>query len=134
MFQTINLVVQLFMLFILGIAYYAFRSRRYLRHAKLMTFGWAVNIASFLLIMVPSLMMNAGTFLVPPIIFFDVMSIVHIPIGAAAMLLSTILVVRWAFNAGKVKGCMGKWPMRATMITWAASIVIGVSIYLTMPS
>lgn len=40
--------------------------------------------------------MNVGTFLVPPIIFFDAVSIVHIPIGATVMLLSTFLLVRWA--------------------------------------
>jgi hypothetical protein len=99
-----------------------------------MTLAWAVNIASFLLIMVPSLMVNANTFLVPPIVFFDVVSIVHIPIGAAAMLLSTFLVVRWALNSGQVSGCIAKWAMRTTMIAWVVSIVIGASIYFTMPS
>jgi uncharacterized membrane protein YozB (DUF420 family) len=134
MFQTINLAVQLILLLFLGVGYYAFRGRQYKRHARLMTLAWAINIASFLLIMTPSLMMNAGTFLIPPIIFFDVVSIAHIPLGATALLLSTYLVARWAFNSGRTNGCVGKWPMRATMLTWTASIVIGAAIYFTMPS
>lgn len=65
-------------------------------HAQLMTLAFGMNTISFLLVMVPGLKMNAGTFLVSPLIFFDVVSIIHIPIDVAAMLLSTFMVFRWA--------------------------------------
>ena len=55
-------------------------------HAQLMTLAFGMSTITFLLVMVPG----------AAVIFFDVVSIVHIPIGAAAMLLSTFLVVRWA--------------------------------------
>jgi uncharacterized membrane protein YozB (DUF420 family) len=132
--QTINLFIQVLMLGMLVAAYLLFRRKRFIMHARLMTVAFGMNIISFILVMVPSLTANGGNFLVEPIMTFNVVSIVHIPIGIAAMLLSAFLIVRWASNSYKVGGCRGKWLMRATLLTWATSILIGISIYVSMPS
>jgi uncharacterized membrane protein YozB (DUF420 family) len=99
-----------------------------------MAVAWFLNIVSFILVMVPSLITNVSTFTDPETPIFNASSIVHIPIGIAAFILSTYLVLRWAFNSGDIRKCFGKGLMRATMITWMLSLIIGIVIYLTMPS
>ncbi len=122
------------MLGMLVAAYVLFRRKEYVRHAHFMPLAFGINIASYLLVMIPSLAMSASTFFVPPIVIFDVVSVVHIPTGAIAMLLSAFLVFRWASHSYATSGCKGKLLMRSTMITWSASILIGTSIYFMITS
>ena len=70
--QTINLVIQILMLGMLVWAYHLYRKKQFMRHAHLMTLAFGMNIASFLLVMTPSIFMSAGTLLVQPITFFNV--------------------------------------------------------------
>ncbi|OPY32009.1 MAG: hypothetical protein A4E32_01618 [Methanomassiliicoccales archaeon PtaU1.Bin124] len=116
MSQDINLVLQITMLAFLLVAYMSFRKKRMNRHAQLTTVAWAMNVVSFLLVMIPSWSMTQSTILDPPITTFTVASLVHIPIGALGLILSTFLVVRWSLNSGNVQACYGKWLMRTTMV------------------
>jgi uncharacterized membrane protein YozB (DUF420 family) len=134
MTQTIDLILEIGILVMTIGGYMAFRAKRYNWHGQLMALGFAMILVSFLLVMVPSLLMNYMTFLDPATGVFDAASIVHIPFGILGLGLGALLVIKWARNDYNVNNMKAPWLMRATMVSWVANVVLGAAIYFTMPS
>jgi uncharacterized membrane protein YozB (DUF420 family) len=132
--QTINLVLQFGILIMTFAGYLAFRKRKLSWHGQLMTISFSMILVSFLLVMVPSLIMNYMTFNNPKSLVFDWTSIIHIPFGILGMGLGALLVIRWARNEYKFNKMKSPLLMRATMVSWVANVVLGAAIYFTMPS
>ena len=130
----VNLCLQLGILVLLLVGYGFFRMKKYLWHAQVMMVSFFMILASFLVAMLPSLLVNYSTFLDPSTVVFDTASIVHIPIGIAGFALGSYLVARWARNGFRTTNMKATWLMRSTMALWIASIAIGIVIYFTMPS
>jgi len=134
MTQVINLALEVGILLMAGLGYYFFRARKYHWHAQLMTIGFAMIVVSFLLVMLPSLLMTYMTFLDPATVVFDTASLLHIPLGILGMALGAFLVIRWAQNDYRLNDMKAAWTMRATMVTWVANVLLGAAIFFTMPS
>jgi len=132
--QTINLGIQIVILLFVIAAYFYARNQKFIWHAEFVTMGFVMILISFLLVMVPSLLMNYNTFLDPNTVVFDIASIVHIPLGIAVTVLGAILVIRWARNDYSLDNMKATLLMRATIVTWAASVLTGAAIYFSMPS
>jgi uncharacterized membrane protein YozB (DUF420 family) len=132
--QTIDLVLQFGILLMTVIGFLSFKKKKLQWHAELMTIAFAMILVSFLLVMLPSLVMSYMTFGNPSSVVFDVSSIIHIPFGIIGLGLGAYLVIRWARNDYIVNNMKAKFLMRATMVSWIANVLIGAVIYFTMPS
>lgn len=132
--QTIDLGLQIGIILMVVIGYIFFRNKKYNWHAQLMTIGFFMIITSFLLVMIPSLLMTYTTFSDPNTVVFDTSSILHIPFGIAGLVLGGFLVIRWARNDYKLNNMKAKWLMRSTAVVWVVNILFGAAIYFTMPS
>lgn len=132
--QTINLGIHIGILLFVIVGYFFVRKQKFIWHAQLNTIAIAMILTSFLLVMIPSLLMTYNTFLDPTTVVFDIASIVHIPLGIAVMVLGAILMIRWARNDYSLNNMKAPLLMRATIVTWAASVLTGATIYFTMPS
>ena len=132
--QTINLGIHIGILLFVIIGYLFVRKRKFFWHAQLNTIGFAMILISLLLVMTPSLLMNYNTFLDPATVMFDMASIVHLPLGILVMVLGSILVIRWARNDYRFDNMKATLMMRATLVSWAASVITGAVIYFSMPS
>lgn len=132
--QVIDLILQFAILAMVIIGFVYTRKKKYHWHGTLMAVGFSMILVSFLLVMVPSLVMNYMTFTDPNAIVFDASSIVHIPFGITGLFLGAYLVYKWARNDFKPNNMKGKLLMRATAASWAANVIIGAVIFFTMPS
>ena len=134
MSQTFDLVLQVGVLIMTAVGFYTFKKRKLQWHAQLMTISLSMIITSFILVMLPSLIMNYMTFLNKKTVVFDASSIIHIPFGIIGLFLGVYLVARWARNEYKFINMKATLLMRLTMFSWIANIVLGAIIYFTMPS
>ncbi len=132
--QTINLGIHIVILLLVIVGYAFFKKRKFIWHAQMMTVGFIVILISFFLVMIPSLIMNYNTFLDPATVLFDTASIVHIPIGTAGIVMGAFLVIRWARNDYRLDNMKSTGLMRATLVNWIANVLIGATIYFSMPS
>jgi uncharacterized membrane protein YozB (DUF420 family) len=132
--QTIDLGIQIGIILMVIIGYVFFKNKKFNWHAQLMTISFFMIIVSFLLVMVPSLLMTYMTFLEPTTMVFDTSSIIHIPFGTAGLVLGGFLVIRWARNDYRLNNMKSKWLMRSTAIIWIVNVLFGAAIYFTMPS
>lgn len=132
--QTINLAIEVVILVLTIAGYWAFRRGRYNWHGQLMVIGFAMPLVSFLLVMVPSLLVTYTTFTDPRTVVFDAASIVHIPLGVVGMGLGGLLVAKWARNDYRLANMKATWLMRTTAVSWVGNVLLGSLIFLTMPS
>jgi uncharacterized membrane protein YozB (DUF420 family) len=132
MSQTIDLILQFGILIMTAVGFYSFKKRKLLWHAQLMTIALAMIITSFLLVMLPALLMSYTTFNDPANPVFDWSSIIHIPFGILGLFLGGFLVVRWARNEYTLKNMKATILMRATMFCWVINIILGTTIFFTM--
>jgi len=134
MSQTIDLILQFGILIMTGVGFYTFKKRKLQWHAQLMTIALAMILTSFLLVMLPGLLMSYMTFNNPSTPVFDWSSIIHIPFGIIGLFLGGYLVVRWARNDYKFNNMKATFLMRLTMFSWVVNIILGTTIYFTMTS
>jgi uncharacterized membrane protein YozB (DUF420 family) len=134
MSQTFDLILQIGILIMTVVGFYTFKKRKLLWHAQLMTISLSMIITSFLLVMLPALIMSYMTFNNPSTPVFDWSSIIHIPFGIIGLFLGGYLVARWARNGYKLNNMKATWLMRVTMFCWVVNILLGATIYFTMTS
>ncbi len=132
--QILDLSIQFTLLILVIIGYIYFRKKKFNWHAQLMTIGFFMILVSFLLVMVPSLLLTYNTFLDPATAVFDAASIIHIPLGTAGLIIGGILVARWARNDYKLTNMKAKWLMRSAAVLWISNVVLGAVIFFTMSS
>jgi uncharacterized membrane protein YozB (DUF420 family) len=132
--QILDLVLQASIFIMVWVGYIFFRKKKYIWHAQLMTIAFFMILVSFLLVMLPSLIMTYNTFLDPATTMFDTSSIIHIPLGTAGLLTGGFLVVRWARNDFTLTHIKAPRLMWSTAILWTSNVVIGAIIFFTMSS
>jgi hypothetical protein len=132
--QTMDLVILAGLAMLTVVGYLAFRKKSYLWHGQLMTIGVVITVMTFLLVMLPGLLMTYTTLLDPATAFFDAVSLIHIPLGMLGLGLGAYLVLRWAKNGYKLANMKATGLMRATAVAWIANVAVGAMIFFSMPS
>jgi uncharacterized membrane protein YozB (DUF420 family) len=129
--SSVSLVIQVLTLAMLIFAYAHFKSHHDKKvHGSVTSVAYVLNMLTILLIMIPALFNDLGDIGSNPSELLHVLILVHTPLAVVATLLATYVVLRWAAHSFELNGCRGKRLMGATMITWSASIVLGIAVYL----
>jgi uncharacterized membrane protein YozB (DUF420 family) len=99
-------------------------------HSAMTSVAYALNMLTIFFVMIPVTIDSLGDISANPSELVHLLIIIHVPLAIVATLLSSYVVLRWAARPFKTNGCRGKRLMRATMVTWTASIVLGIAVYL----
>ena len=116
---------------LLALGYLRFRAGDLRGHGLILVAATVIHYASVITLMIPVLLSEYPSFISSPLATFSLLNIAHDATGGAAMILAAYISIRWIANHLNPKGCIGKTLMRATIITWAASLIIGLIIHLT---
>lgn len=125
---SINLIVQVVILLLLIAGYNYKRGKKYQSHGIIMMTTLFAHLLLIAIVMVPSLIINAGAVLTEPIL--GLIIALHAISGALAAGLAIVIVVAWRSQPQEKLGCRKrKGLMRPTFILWATSILLGVLFY-----
>ncbi|MBI0582957.1 MAG: hypothetical protein ISF22_01885 [Methanomassiliicoccus sp.] len=129
-----NLVLQLIILLLLVLGGALMKFWKNLRlHPIVLTLATVLNIASVVLVMLPSTRRALPGSWDNIDMAFGLL-LVHHSIGLVALAFSVVLVGGWLLSGRKPNGCPGsaknkKWIMRITFSTWALSLILGIFLY-----
>jgi len=128
----INLVLQLATVAILAAGFLVKRRGKIREHGLMMAVGMALNMASFLLVMGPSLYsLSIGGSL-----FRDLPSntsivvILHAGIGSVAMVLGTWIVAAWGLRRDLRYCVKRKMAMSVTFLLWSTALLLGIVLFM----
>lgn len=128
--RNIDLAIQLFLLFMLILAYWMVRTKKNMKvHAWLFLSLTVINIASVLLIMVPAFLAESEEIVATPFTEHSIIMWTHHLIGLLAIALSVYILARWGVDRKKAGPCGGKRIMRFAYSTWSLSIILGLLLY-----
>jgi uncharacterized membrane protein YozB (DUF420 family) len=123
----INLLVQIALFFILVIAAFQARRRRYDSHLKLMRAAVIINAVAIVAVMNPSFfrvlpfaVRNPGA--PGPTVMWP-----HVALGAVAELMGAYLIIRLGLEPASAPRLRG--VMALTLILWLAALAVGVTLY-----
>jgi uncharacterized membrane protein YozB (DUF420 family) len=129
--SQVSLAIQIITLAMLAFAILHYKRRHDMKiHSALTSLAYLLNMLTILLIMIPVTIDSIGDISANPSELVHLLIIVHVPLAILATLLSSYVVIRWTARSFKPSGCRGKRLMRATMVTWTSSIVLGIAVYL----
>jgi len=128
---TPTVITQIFLMALLALGYLRYRSGDLRGHGLILVAATIIHYASVILQMIPVLLSEYPYFTSAPLASFTLLNVAHDATGGVAMILAAYISARWLANGLNPKGCMGKNLMRVTIITWAASLLIGLIIHLT---
>jgi uncharacterized membrane protein YozB (DUF420 family) len=124
--SQINLAFQIMILVILFVTLALWQKHKNFLHGLTMLIAVVLNIASFLVIMLPSLL-SVG---IPQL--SDVVSLVifaHATLGVTTMILGLWLVGSWHLQSS-IQNCAAKKKvMRLTAVLWLVALLLGVLLY-----
>ncbi len=130
---TLSLVLQLVVLALIIIAYELRRRFKFRLHGFCMFFAFAIHLAVIGAIMIPSYVEA----LIPitlskPQSEISLLSLAHVPVGTAAIVLAAWIMATWRFR-GQTEYCRSKKPtMRVTFVLWLIALGIGVVFYFVL--
>ena len=127
---TINLIIQIVVLFLLLYGYLLKRQLRFRQHGITMFTAVVLHLASVFAIMIPSFVLAlVPDFIVPNVYgLTSVVTLVMVVTGALAVSLGVWLVASWRFH--DVKGCFKKKRIMLTTIAmWLVSLSLGIVLY-----
>lgn len=127
---TFSLTIQFIVLFLLLYGYWLKRKLKFPQHGTVMSAALASHLALIFAIMVPAFTIAiVPTFVVPHVSgLTSLISLVHVPIGVAAVSLGVWLVFSWRRQG--LKSCFKrKKIMVITMTVWLASLILGIALY-----
>ena len=122
----VNMALQALTLTILLASLVLKRMRKHLLHGATMLVSVALNAASFLLIMGPSLL-NLREFIT--LYTFDQLALaamIHAALGTVAEALGIYIVVLWLLKPTIQRCIRRKKLMRRTFVLWVSALVIGI--------
>ena len=126
----VDLVIQIAILVALVLDYFFIRKKSLRQHGALMTSAFVVSTILLIVIMLPPFLEESteiieNVFGVESLLFLS-----HHVFGLVAELLGGFLVLRWVLKASDVSSCKGKNLMRAVVITWIVSILLGIVLFI----
>ena len=127
-------IIQIIALILLTIGVYPYRirtnNRNLIIHGFLSTSALALNLATVFYVMIPTLNSMFGTFIGLSTLPLVVV-LLHISLGATAIVLGLVMIVSWATHPLGELGCSRTWRlMIPTFVIWAATLVLGIIIHL----
>lgn len=126
--NQVNLVIQI-VVFVLFMTSIALKMKgRTMLHGWTMVGAYALNMASLLLIMTPLFLTGLPIVTENPDEYSTLFLWHHI-FGLIAVILSTFLVLRFAWGRFSAKYCRGLLLMRATAVFWSISLLMGLYLY-----
>ncbi|HVP15949.1 MAG TPA: hypothetical protein VMT42_01105 [candidate division Zixibacteria bacterium] len=134
--SDLNLILQVIILAVLGLAIYARLRHSYMKHAVMMGSAIVLHTFAIFAIMIPSLlsMESSPTGLLKDLLTrFALVTVTHSIIGGLVEIIGVWLVVSWLFNRSSVEKCFRrKNIMRATIALWLAELVLGIFVYMML--
>lgn len=129
--NTLDLVFQIAISLLLIYGFVLFRYQKNLRgHAIAFAVATLLNAVSVILLMLLPFFIEANELATGFVDAHLILLLVHHSIGLVVLALSLFIVLRWAMNGFKPKACRGKKLMYWTLITWAAALLLGITLYL----
>ena len=130
LFATLSLTIQAVVLFLLLYGYSLKRKAKFSQHAWVMTTALILHLIMIFTVMVPALVLALiPVFVVPHISgLTSLLTLVHVPLGAAAVTLGLWLVLSW--RSSGLDGCFRRRKiMLATITVWIGALLLGVVLY-----
>lgn len=127
-----NLILQVIILAVLGLAIYARLRHSRVKHALMMGSAIGLHTLAIFAIMIPSLLEMGGPLKsLPP--RFALITVTHATIGSLVEIMGVWLVVSWLSNRASVEKCFKrKNVMRVTITLWLAELVLGIFVYMML--
>jgi uncharacterized membrane protein YozB (DUF420 family) len=124
----INLGLQIAILVLLSVSILLKNMRRLLAHGVTMSVATFLNLASFLVIMLPSLL-NIEALKTDPYSIISILAIAHASLGMITIIFSIWLVGTWHFQSSTQNCVRRKKMMRTTLILWSTVLLLGFALY-----
>ncbi|HVO37086.1 MAG TPA: hypothetical protein VMT01_02835 [Candidatus Acidoferrum sp.] len=124
----INLGLQIAILVLLSVSTVLKKMRRRLAHGVLMSVATFLNLASFLIIMLPSLL-RMEILRTNPYNIISIVTIAHASLGMITIIFSVWLVGSWHFKSSVQNCARRKKMMRTTLILWSTVLLLGFVLY-----
>jgi uncharacterized membrane protein YozB (DUF420 family) len=129
--SQVSLAIQIITLAMLAFTLLHYKRHHDMKiHSALTSVAYLLNMLTVLLIMIPVTIDSLGDISATPSELVHLLIIIHVPLAIVSTLLSSYVVIRWTARSFQPSGCRGKRLMRATMVTWISSIVLGIAVYL----
>jgi uncharacterized membrane protein YozB (DUF420 family) len=130
---TFSLILELAVLGLLVYGYQKSRRFAFPQHGLVMAIAVFLHLSAIAAIMIPSFILA----IVPEYLFtrisnvVSLLSLVHVPLGGAALALGLWFVIRWR-QCG-LKGCFNRKKLMAwTFAIWIAALLLGIILYVVL--
>ena len=127
---TFSLTLQILVLILLFYGYNLNRKRLFPQHGRVMALAVFLHLIMIFVIMVPAFVAALiPEFIIPHVSeLASVVTLIHVPLGVAAVSLGFWFVFAWRFKG--LKGCFKrKRLMLITMVVWVSSLLFGIALY-----
>ncbi|RDE17723.1 MAG: hypothetical protein C4K49_01430 [Candidatus Thorarchaeota archaeon] len=125
----VNLIIQtvLAILLVAGVVL----KRPLKRHGNIMAIATLANVATILLIMLPSLVRNFGAIIAGPVTTGILVTVAHVILGSATILLALLFGFRFfsATRNSKPLKCGTKRMMILSIVLWFVTLSAGLAFY-----
>jgi uncharacterized membrane protein YozB (DUF420 family) len=132
----LNLILQVIILAILGLAIIARLKHSNVKHALMMGSAIVLHTFAIFAIMVPSLLSmesSSAGLLKDLLTRFALVTVTHSIMGSLVEIMGVWLVASWLFNRSSVEKCFKrKNVMRVTIVLWLAELVLGIFVYMML--
>jgi uncharacterized membrane protein YozB (DUF420 family) len=132
----LNLILQVVILAILGLAIVARLKHSFVKHALMMGSAIVLHTFAIFAIMIPSLLSMESS---PAGLLKDLLTrlalitVTHAIVGSLVEIIGVLLVALWLFNRSKVDKCFKrKNIMRVTIALWLTELVLGFFVYMIL--
>jgi len=126
--SQINIVLQVVILAILCAGLALKKKKKFFFHGTIMLIAVLLNVFSFLLVMLPSLL-SLEVIVTQPASRFSLVILAHASLGAVVIALAIWLTATWHLSSDTRKCFRRKLIMRVTSILWMITLLLGIVLY-----
>lgn len=126
--SQINIVLQVVILTILCAGLALKKKNKFFFHGTIMLIAVLLNVFSFLLVMLPSLL-SLEVIVTQPASRFSLVILAHASLGAVVIALAIWLTATWHLSSDTRKCFRRKLIMRVTSILWMITLLLGIVLY-----
>ena len=125
----VNVVFQIAITIILLASISLKLERKYVLHGMTMLIAMVLNVLSFLLVMLPSLL---GLVIIrtQPLHVVSIAALIHACVGAVSIVLGLWIIVLWHLQSSTKNCVKRKKMMRLTLILWLLALAVGIVLYM----
>jgi uncharacterized membrane protein YozB (DUF420 family) len=125
----INVILQIIVLAMLGLAILFRIKGNFRRHGMVMLSAVVLHVILFLLVMGPSFLSLEPFVISQPTDRLSALTLAHIIMGGISIILGLWLVGSWHLQLS-IQGCMKRKPiMRITITLWVTSLILGILLF-----